>query len=411
MEEFIISIYVCDAIMGAGKTSAAITYMNEHPDKKFLYVTPYLPEVERIIDACPALKFRAPSDERSTKLESLHKLLSDGCNIASTHSLFRNYTRDTEDLIQNAGYTLIMDEVFTVIDALKFSSDDISVLLSSGLAEIGPDGEHIVWLDDNYTGTRFADVKLKAQSNNLIRYRDKMMFWTFPVHTFTVFDDVFILTYLFDAQVQRYYYDMHKVPYTCIGTSLQGGVYRFSDNGHAPEYTRTLKDKIHILDDDKINSIGASRCALSSNWYKKAAAYKKKPLLDTMRKNIYNVFKNRFGGKSDENMWTCFKTFQKYLAGGGYTKGFVSCNARATNEYADRTCLAYCVNIFLDPDIAGYFRDHHVRLEEDKYALSEMIQWIWRSAIRRGEPIAVYVPSRRMRTLLQDWLDDLSKEG
>ena len=37
-EENTISIKVCDAIMGAGKTEAAITYMNEHKEKKFIYV-------------------------------------------------------------------------------------------------------------------------------------------------------------------------------------------------------------------------------------------------------------------------------------------------------------------------------------------------------------------------------------
>lgn len=39
------------------------------------------------------------------------------------------------------------------------------------------------------------------------------------------------------------------------------------------------------------------------------------------------------------------------------------------------------------------------------YALSTMLQWIWRSAIRRGEEIWLYVPSRRMRTLLKDWME------
>ena len=37
-------IQVCDAIMGTGKSSAAITYMNEHKEEKFIYITPYLEE-------------------------------------------------------------------------------------------------------------------------------------------------------------------------------------------------------------------------------------------------------------------------------------------------------------------------------------------------------------------------------
>jgi len=37
-----------------------------------------------------------------------------------------------------------------------------------------------------------------------------------------------------------------------------------------------------------------------------------------------------------------------------------------------------------------------------------MIQWIWRSAIRDGKEIWVYIPSRRMRELLKKWLLELS---
>ena len=47
-------------------------------------------------------------------------------------------------------------------------------------------------------------------------------------------------------------------------------------------------------------------------------------------------------------------------------------------------------------------------MEENEYALGEMIQWIWRSAIRDGKEIWIYVPSRRMRELLKQWLIDLS---
>jgi hypothetical protein len=47
-------------------------------------------------------------------------------------------------------------------------------------------------------------------------------------------------------------------------------------------------------------------------------------------------------------------------------------------------------------------------MDKEAYALSEMVQWIWRSAIRKGEDIWIYIPSRRMRTLLQDWLARLA---
>ena len=43
-------------------------------------------------------------------------------------------------------------------------------------------------------------------------------------------------------------------------------------------------------------------------------------------------------------------------------------------------------------------------MEEDAYALSELIQWIFRSAIRDGKEIWLYIPSKRMRNLLIDWI-------
>lgn len=49
--------------MGAGKTEAAITYMNEHKEKKFIYVTPYLAESNRIKEGCLELHFVEPSNK------------------------------------------------------------------------------------------------------------------------------------------------------------------------------------------------------------------------------------------------------------------------------------------------------------------------------------------------------------
>lgn len=51
------------------------------------------------------------------------------------------------------------------------------------------------------------------------------------------------------------------------------------------------------------------------------------------------------------------------------------------------------------------YKSFGIEINEDIYALSTMLQWMWRSAIRRGEEIWVYVPSRRMRTLLKDWIE------
>ena len=43
-------ITVIDALMGAGKTSFAIQYINQHPDENILYIALYLEEDKRIGD-------------------------------------------------------------------------------------------------------------------------------------------------------------------------------------------------------------------------------------------------------------------------------------------------------------------------------------------------------------------------
>jgi hypothetical protein len=67
--------------------------------------------------------------------------------------------------------------------------------------------------------------------------------------------------------------------------------------------------------------------------------------------------------------------------------------------------LAYLCNIFYHPHIRGYFTDRKIPVYEDLYALSEMLQWLYRAQIRRGDPIHVFIPSARMRGLLKAWLE------
>ena len=45
-------------------------------------------------------------------------------------------------------------------------------------------------------------------------------------------------------------------------------------------------------------------------------------------------------------------------------------------------------------------------VDRDLYALSQLIQWLFRGAIRNGEKIVVGVLAPRMRDLLQRWLND-----
>ena len=74
-------------------------------------------------------------------------------------------------------------------------------------------------------------------------------------------------------------------------------------------------------------------------------------------------------------------------------------------EFANKKSLAYLCNRFLNPYVESFFNIRDISINEDKYALSELLQWIWRSQIRNGESVTIYIPSARMRRMLEDWLD------
>lgn len=106
-------------------------------------------------------------------------------------------------------------------------------------------------------------------------------------------------------------------------------------------------------------------------------------------------------------MWTSFKHNQKDLQASPYTKGFLACNARATNLYKDKTAVAYVINRFISPVITAFFKVHNIDItkeEQEKYALSELLQFVWRSGIREHKAISLYIPSLRMRSALERFL-------
>ena len=401
---------VCDSIMGSGKTQAAINRMNTDTEHNYIFITPYLNEVYRIKEDCSERKFAEPLQKGDGKLDNMHNLIGERRNIASTHALFKTYTDYTLELIRNGDYKLILDEVFDVVEWIHVSKKDVQILLESNQLTIAEDGR-VSWVDDTYAG-KFSELKAIADTGHLILYKDYFLYWVFPVEVFAAFKEVIILTYQFDAQVQKYYYDLNGVEFDKIYTKrVSDNEYEFSDSPHPEPYVSRLKDRVHILEDEKLNAIGFDDNALSASWYNREKVKRVKFLMQTLKKNLYNLFFHKFTCPVGDRMWTTFKDAKQYLTGKGYTNSFVSYNLRASNNYKGRTHIAYCVNVYFNPFLKNYFLEQGVEVREDAYALSEMVQFLWRSAIREGKDIWVYIPSSRMRRILTNWLENLKGEN
>lgn len=219
------------------------------------------------------------------------------------------------------------------------------------------------------------------------------------------FDEVFMLTYLFNGQYQKAYLDYFGFDYRVVGVESDANGYRFSDRPDEPP-PLDYHDLIHIVDSPKLNAVGDKTYTLSKSWYDKRGYNNAE--IRTLRNGMKKFFQSVQGGGQDTRLWTCYKSDVNKLVDsktGRFRKNFLQTSARATNEYKDRTDVAYMVNRFADPNIMKFFHAQNITIDADAFALSEMLQWIWRSAIRDDRPINLYIPSKRMRELLINWID------
>lgn len=406
------AVKVCDAIMGTGKTSAAITYINEHLDQKFIYVTPYLSEATRIRDNCPQAHFIEPSNKLKEyhfkKSEHTAALIHDGYNITTTHQAFKGYTRDVLEDIKSQDYVLIIDENVEVLETFELDVSDLQLAIDAGYISES-NGVYRLARDD-YKGKALSELFRLLRSRELVRVIDEnekaLFYWALPPDLITSFTDVIILTYLFEGQSLHHFLQIYDIPYSLIGIDkVDDTHYRFGDfPGYTPEYVHRLKDILHIIN-SKINDIGDDYHALSMNWFKRGGEN-----VERLKRNISNYYNNMFRDKpSSCRLWGSYNTAFAKTRGKGYSKSFLTFNAKATNQYRNRDCLVYISNIFMSVCEKKFYKMHGIDVDEDSYALSIMIQWIWRSAIRDGKEVFLYIPSKRMRELLIGWIDLLSK--
>lgn len=431
-------IKVIDAICGAGKTSYAIQMLNDNSKagfgingelftstKKYIYVTPFLSEVERVINNTKA-EFSEPNNKRSSKYEHVKKLIEDGKSIVMTHELFSRLDEDTLTDIECEGYILIMDEVANVLNQIKISTGDLGYLIKSGAIEIDNFGQ-VNWIDDNYETSeinRFRDIKVLAERENLFIENNTALFWTMNVKSFLCFDEVYILTYLFDGQIQKYYYDMHEIDYSKYSVQKIDDRYELCEYNSLLEPRGKIEELLNVYVDYK--SASGKRSRLNSNFDSRKNVNTKYQLsgtwlnnasdkdIEQLRKNLVSYFRTQAPTLNDKIFWTTLKSTApriknvkcKFHNKDDRTKdNYLPLNVRATNDYADCTSMAYVYNRFMNPIEKNFFYNRGITVDEDQLAMSDLIQFLFRGCIRKNEPMNCYIPSERMRNILTQWLD------
>lgn len=420
-------IHVIDVCMGGGKTSAAITYMNEHPDDRYIYVTPFLDETERVVNACAGLHFFQPSDRipeyHHKKSEHLRALANQRRNVAITHALFRMIDDVTARIIADAGYTIFIDEVIDVFEMVNETPQDVSMLISAGyLEQSGGDDECEYFrptpLAAEYHG-QFTKFFQRSQYGQLVRtagWEDgekvKYGFWEVNPYLFSLSAQVYVLTYMFDGMPMKGFLDFNHIAYDFLGTRMcEDGQYRFCplEEMRYPTHLASISRMVHVCDKASINEIGYGKHDLSASWTKRGM---KNGDVAVLSRHIHTYFRRHIPQRigADQQLWSVYKDAVKEVKSRKPGGQFLVFNSEATNMYGDRAALAYCVNIFANPNMVRYLQHYGVNFDEERYATAVMVQWVWRSRIRNGQEIWVYIPSRRMRELFIAWMREVEQQ-
>ena len=405
-------IELLDSIMGSGKTQGVIQWMLNNPQNKYLYVSPMLTEVEeRIPTACQALEFTYPcTEEYKTKGQHLLKLLEEGCNVSFTHSLFTDLTKQHLSLIRKHEYVLIVDEEVAFIEPYKgnYSRDDIVSLEKAGHIRVEEDNLGRVvwqWYDDNEMNDT-AYSKLKRMSDLGMLYcakRDrKIMVVHLPIELVQSSRRVILLTYLFKGSVMESFMDLKGIEIVPFKEVVP------------PKTTKDVltKAKNLITFIDTTTTKAVSSLSMSSTWYSKNATTAD---LEKVSNAIFSVYR-KFGDKE-----SFIFTAPKSLADYEYVKeerlkrniihkkmpkdvDWIYCGTKATNMWSHKSIAVHAYNRYVNTAIKAYLQDYGTPPDDDMFALSEMVQWIFRTCIRNDEPLQLCILNNRMKGLLCNWL-------
>lgn len=406
--------------MGSGKTTAAINFVNAlPPEQKVMFIVLYNDEVKRIKDSCREKNLMEPNYENGRKLYGLRELLTSGENIVSTHALLELLEEEDISLIKEQNYICFIDETINCISAYNEEDSDCYMhpkdieVLTNYYSSIDESTGLLKWNVPDYIDGRFIKEKKLMDNNRLMMNSAGKLFKVFPISILLAFKEIYVFTYIFEGSIMYCYIKQHGIEYKNLyitGDCLENLTIT-DDPTNKVVVKKNYRELINILDDDKLNKIGDGYYDLSVGWYMKRATDKDKKKLQL---NMRNFFEHKIGAKAKECLWTTFSSQRNLLSSSDsgrykrYSDCFASINMRASNNWSDRTAVAYLVNRFMNLDICNYFENDDIRPDQNLFALSEMLQFIWRSAIRKNKPINLYIPSSRMRGLLKDWIEENS---
>jgi len=422
-------VTIVDRHCGFGKSRALIASLSD--DRPVLIVLPLQTEVDRFIKEATVNLIEPSLDAGfSRKRDHLQSLLMDGYSIVTTHALFS----DIAYLAQNGllrGHDVYIDEVLNVVscvtqEVLTKGSKGSGVSLRSwqelylehGFATVDPVTNQVipteVWDKKQDLPELSNKLYHMAKAESLFAVGDNVLVWELPPILLRAVKSLTIYTFLAEGSLMAAFLRRNGIEYS-----------HDRDLASEKKFREDTKRLLEIRDMPSIN-----RLTMSYSGQKRMNP-KDQNKVSVALKNVRERLMR--GADMTKVMITCSKDMwfkdgkyrkpevdpkepsrmiQKRQTPGPYAAqsrmfgdtNWVPNTTRGTNDYRHCSHLFYLWDQHQNPRIIEFLGAEGEGLN-DKYAVSELIQWLYRSQIRDGKPVTMYMPSKRMRRLVNRWLD------
>lgn len=420
-------VEICSYLMGSSKTNSIIKWMNDNPQERYIYVVPNLNELEdseygdsRVL----SIGFTTPEagGDFKTKSEHLYDLCARGESVACTHVLYKMLSENTLKLIKDKGYILVIDEEVALIDTYTSASPaDLVSLLNDKKVNISDEDGMVSWIANEEITEPYESVSHKfhrfykhIKNENIYttrqiktgdKYKSLFMVSQITKEVIECAKRVVIITYLYQDSILDCFLQLKGFK-----------VKKFKDIIVKESSLTGVVNRINLLPyDDKL-----SKLKLSSSWWNVASSKDIKLVENFIRRTS-----RRSGLESGYIMWTVPSTRtkwsqskrklkvdpQSFVDGSDGEPCWIACTMKATNRYSHKKLAIHCFNRYPHVAVYSYLNDYGFQVDQDKYAVAELLQWLFRSNIRvpDGE-VTVAIASKRMYNLYLKWANGEIKD-
>ena len=407
-------VNIVDYPCGFGKTNVLLSILNDHHDLKVLVVVQTLSEVDRIIKSLPKGRIFSPEKANpryKSKGEQLEHLVRKSVSVVITHSLYERAGM----LAYNGGfrnYHVIIDEVPNAVSVLEnqlYPENFKEFYIDNGYFKLENTGlilptEKVLEEEDRLKNALDETLINNIKSGRVYFDGKKNFIKTIPTSLFTETETITVLTFLSKGTLFLKFLKKYEIKYKVTKSATMNKTFRqlaaknlsiktikaINDIGlgYAKQTTYPIKSK-------EVKSIRTALKNLKQRTLKNVEI--EKVIITCAKKNWYKKAK----GGYDLNKPGIFSTDSRMFKGANWIPN----TTRGTNNYSHCSHAIYLYDQNVNPILLNWLNATDKQFKKE-YALTEMIQWIWRTRIRNGEPVDVYMPSNRMREILADWISE-----